>query len=234
MRERMVPNGMKAVLIEDDKELSETLRLSLKIRWPEGVIFVAREGKQGLDCVRKENPDVVVLDIGLPDISGYEVLKQIRAFSSVPVIILTVRNEESDIIRGLELGADDYQVKPFRPLELLSRIQVQLRRVGSSSSEKPLTCGTLHFRPVMRILYSDGREISLTRTESIILAELMNRPGATVTYSRLADAVWGNEYPESTESLRVYIMRLRDKIEENPKDPRIIHTKQGVGYYLTA
>ncbi len=186
-----------------------------------------------MELVENENPDVVILDLGLPDISGYDVLKEIRIFSGVPVLILTVRGEESDVVKGLEWGADDYMVKPFRQLELLSRVKALTRRASSSDRETPLVYGGLSFDPSTRQLFYGQREINLTRTEGIILHSLMRNAGQVVTYSDLAESVWGEDYPDAVGSLRVYIRRLREKLEAEPSQPQIILTKTGIGYLLT-
>jgi len=151
----------------------------------------------------------------------------------VPIIILSVRSEEADIVKGLEWGADDYVVKPFRQLELLSRIKLVTRRRGPSVEEAPLVCGKLRFDPSSWQLFWGEKEINLTHTEGAILHHLMKNMGRVVTYSNLAEAVWGIDYPDAVDSLRVYIWRLRTKIEKNPGDPKIILTKPSIGYLLT-
>ena len=186
-----------------------------------------------MELVESAKPDVVVLDLGLPDISGYDVLKEIRAFSDVPLVILTVRGEEADITRGLEGGADEYITKPFRQMELLSRIRALLRRANRSVSEKPLVSGNLTFNVKTRQVLYKQKEIDLTRTESIILHELMKNAGQVVTYTRLAEAIWGDDYPDAVESLRVYISRIREKIETDSETQELIITKPGIGYILT-
>ena len=223
---------MKVLIIEDDQEIIEVLYLAFQIRWPEVKIVSTNLGEKGVELVESESPDVVILDLGLPDANGFEVLKQIRLFSSVPVLILTVRSEETDVVRGLEWGADDYMVKPFRQLELLSRIRALTRRHDSSAEETPLVCGQLHFNPSTRQLHHNENEINLTRTEGAIIQHLMKNAGQVVPYHSLAESVWGENYPDATESLRVYIRRLREKIEEDPGNPQIILTKASVGYLL--
>jgi len=223
---------MKVLIIEDDRDIVEVITLSFKIRWPEVKAVSTNRGEMGAQLVESENPDVVILDLGLPDMSGFEVLKQIRLFSDVPILILTVRSEESDIVKGLEWGADDYMVKPFRQLELLSRIKALIRRRDSFDQETPLVCGQLHFDPTTRQLNHGGREISLTRTEGSILYHLMKNAGQAVPYHRLAESVWGDNYPDATENLRVCIRRLREKIEADPSNPKIILNMASVGYLL--
>ena len=223
---------MKVLIIEDDREIVEVISLAFQIRWPEVKLVSTHLGEKGMGLVESENPDVVILDLGLPDISGYDVLKEIRAFSDVPVLILTVRGEETDVVKGLEWGADDYMVKPFRQMELLSRIRALTRRASPSDRETPLVYGELSFDPSTRQLFYGQREINLTRTEGIILHSLMRNAGRVVTHSTLAEAVWGEDYPDATSALKVHILRLRQKLEVDSSQPKLILTKTGIGYLL--
>ena len=223
---------MKVLIIEDDRDIVEAISLAFQIRWPEAHVISTHLGERGVELVEKESPDIVILDLGLPDISGYEVLKQIRLFSSIPVIILTARAEESDIVKGLELGADDYIVKPFKQLELLSRVQVQLRKQDVMGEEKPLVCGQLRFDPIARKFRCGRKEVNLTATESQILFKLMKNAGRVVSHKDVAEDVWGVDDPSAIESLSVHMRRLREKIEKDPSHPRLIVTKAGAGYSL--
>ena len=222
---------MKVLIVEDNRDIVETISLALQIRWPEAKLVSTHLGEKGIELVESESPDIVILDLGLPDISGFEVLKQIRLFSVVPIIILTVRAEEADIVKGLEWGADDYVVKPFSQLELLARVKAQIRG-QTRSREEPLVCGPLSFDPSTRQLLYDGKEIALTRTEAHILRHLMNNAGRVVTHSSLAEEVWGEDYPGAADSLKVHIRRLREKLEADPSQPQLILTKAGIGYFL--
>jgi two-component system KDP operon response regulator KdpE len=222
---------MKVLLIEDDREIIEAISLAFQIRWPEAKLVSTRLGEKGIDLVESEAPDIVILDLGLPDINGFEVLRQIRLFSHVPTIILTVRSDEADIVKGLEWGADDYVTKPFRQLEFLARVKALIRR-RSPSEEETLICGPLRLDTTTGQLHYDGKEIALTITESNILNHLMKNAGHVVTHSSLAEAVWGDDYPGVTDSLKVHIRRLREKIEVDPSHPQLILTKTGVGYFL--
>ncbi|MFC1943123.1 response regulator transcription factor [Chloroflexota bacterium] len=223
---------MKVLIIEDDRGIVEVVALAFEIRWPDVKVVSTHLGENGVGLVESENPDVVILDLGLPDMSGFDVLKDVRAFSDVPILVLTARGEEADIVKGLEWGADDYMVKPFRQLELLSRIKALTRRTSPSGRETPLICGQLRFTPSTRQLHQGEKEINLTRTEGSILHHLMRNAGQVVTYSDLSESVWGEDYPDATDSLRVYIRRLREKIEAEPSNPQIILTKSGIGYSL--
>ncbi len=223
---------MKVLLIEDDENIVETISLALQMRWPQAKLVSTHLGERGIELVESETPDIVILDLGLPDISGFEVLKRVRLFSSLPIIILTVKSEEADIVKGLEWGADDYMVKPFRQLELLARLKTLTRRQGVPGATTQLVCGPLRFDPSTRELFYADREISLTSTEGHILHHLMKNAGHVVTHSSLAEAVWGENYEGATNSLRVHIRRLREKLEADPAHPKFIRTKAGVGYYL--
>jgi two-component system, OmpR family, response regulator VicR len=223
---------VKVLIVEDDRDIVEAISLAFQIRWPEASVSSTQLGERGVELVEKESPDIVILDLGLPDISGYEVLKQIRLFSSIPVIILTARSEESDIVKGLELGADDYIVKPFKQLELLSRVQVQLRKQDVMGEGKPLVCGMLRFEPIARKFRYGRKEVKLTATESQILFKLMKNAGRVVSRKDVAEDVWGVDDPSAIESLSVHMRRLREKIEKDPSHPRLIINKEGRGYSL--
>ncbi|HEY31579.1 MAG TPA: response regulator transcription factor [Dehalococcoidia bacterium] len=222
---------MKVLLIEDDREIIDAISLAFKIRWPEAKLVSTRLGQKGVEMVESESPDIVILDLGLPDISGFEVLQQIRLFSQVPTIILTVRSEEADIVKGLEWGADDYITKPFRQLEFLARVRALIRRQETVESET-LVYGPLRLDAITGQLNYYGRDISLTATENHIMGHLMRNGGRAVTHSSLAEAVWGDDYPGAADSLKVHIRRLREKVEEDPSHPRLILTRTGVGYLL--
>jgi two-component system KDP operon response regulator KdpE len=223
---------MKVLIIEDDREIVEIITLAFEIRWPGVELVNTHLGNKGVELAAAENPDVIILDLGLPDTNGFDVLKEIRTFSDIPVMILTVRGEEADIVKGLEWGADDYMVKPFRQLELLSRVKALTRRGASTVRDTLITIGNLSYNPAIRQLFRNNKEVLLTRTEGTILYQLMRNAGQVVTHTGLAEAVWGDDYPDAVDSLRVYIRRLREKIEETPDNPTMILTKTGVGYML--
>jgi two-component system response regulator VicR len=223
---------MKILIIEDDQQIVEAITLAFQIRWPEAKLVSSQQGEKGIELVENEKPDIVILDLGLPDINGYDVLKQIRMFSDIPILILTARTEESDIVKGLEWGADDYMIKPFRQLELLSRIKALTRRKSNVDNESPLSIGSLNFNPVTSQLVFNQKEINLTPTEGRILHHLMRNAGQVVTHGSLSDAVWGEDYPGAVDSLKVYIRRLREKLEIEPQQPQLIVTKAGVGYLM--
>jgi len=223
---------MKVLIIEDDPQIVEAISLAFRMRWPEAELVSSHLGTKGVELVRNDAPDIVILDLGLPDINGFEVLQQIRAFSSIPIIILTVSNEEYSIVKGLELGADDYVVKPFKQLELLARIKAMLRRGSADEEESPLAYGALRFDPVTRQAIFQQKEVSLTPTEGRILQHLLKHPGRLVSHTSLAEAIWGIDYPGAADNMKVCIWRLREKLEEDSSHPSLIITKAGTGYYL--
>lgn len=223
---------MKTLIIEDDPQIVEAISLALGMRWPDAEVVSSHLGKKGIELVKNDSPDIVILDLGLPDIHGFEVLKQIRAFSHIPIIILTISREEPSIVRGLELGADDYVVKPFSQLELLARIKAMLRRGGTDDEESVLVYGALEFNPATRQATIEQKEVNLTPTEGRILYHMLKHPGRVVSHSSLAEAIWGTDYPGAADSMKVYIWRLREKLEQDPSQPKLILTKAGTGYYL--
>jgi two-component system KDP operon response regulator KdpE len=222
----------KVLIVEDDQGIVDSVSLLLQMRWPEAQLVSTGLGEEGVELVESEAPDIVIVDLGLPDISGFEVLRQLRLFSSVPVVILTVKAEEADMVKGLEWGADDYIVKPFRQSEFLARLKVQLRKQTPPDQETPVLCGSLRLDPSTFQLTHGGREISLTIIEGNIIQCLMQNAGHVVTHNRLAEAVWGEDYPGALDSLRVYVRYLRQKLERDPSNPKLILTKPGVGYSL--
>lgn len=223
---------MKLLIIEDDAEIIEVITVIIKMRWPDCSVVSAQNGERGIELVDTTNPDLIILDLGLPDIDGFNVLNQIRSFSITPVIILTVRGEKDNIIKGLELGADDYMTKPFEHTELLARAQAVLRRTNKETEQIPITCGDLRFGPALSKLNYKGKDIFLTNTEGLVLYNLMKNAGTVMSYTELAEHVWGDDYPGVVNNIRVYIKRLRIKLETDPGNPKIILTKVGVGYFL--
>jgi len=219
------------LVVDDEAKMIRFVRMNLEL---EGFrVTEAGNGLEALNHVRDDLPDLVLLDVMMPEMDGFETLEHLREISNVPVIMLTVRGEEDDRIRGLELGADDYVTKPFSPRELISRIRAVLRRV-----EKPASTGgeavriderlSVDFR--QREVIVDGKRISLRPTEYRLLYHLVNNPGWVMTHEMLLSKVWGYEYRDDTQLLRLYITYLRQKIEADPSNPRYIFTERGVGY----
>jgi two-component system KDP operon response regulator KdpE len=224
---------VKVLVIDDDPDILEVVSLTFTMQWHDCQVITATGGESGLEMVETMHPDVVLLDIMLPDVDGYEVCRQIRSFSDVPVIILTARDGEIDKVRGLEIGADDYVTKPFSHLELLARVRAVLRRAAMpmpSSAMPDVTAGRLTINFARREVSIEGRPIKLTPTEYNLLYHLVRNAGHVLPHATLLAKVWGHEYTEEVDYLKVYIRRLREKIEDDPQHPRLILTERGVGY----
>lgn len=224
---------MKALVIDDAPDVVEVVRLCLELRWPGSVVIAATTGAEGLLKIQEENPDVIILDIGLPDMDGYEVCKQIRTFSNVPIVMLTVRDRDVDITRGLELGADDYVTKPFSHIELLARVNAVLRRAGSTAeaAQTPiLQLDRLQIDFNTREVLVDGHKVRLTPIEYDILYQLATNAGRVVTHQILLSQVWGPQYADAADYLKVHIQHLRQKLGDSADNPKMIVTKHGVGY----
>jgi len=219
-------------VIDDSPEIIEVVSLCFQLRWSGATMVSASSGAQGLALTEAENPDVVILDIGLPDMDGFQVLREIRLFSQVPVIMLTVRDEETDVVRGLELGADDYITKPFSHIELLARVQAVLRRTQGQvvTEERPFVSGNLVIDFASNEVKLNGELVKLTSTESKLLYHLVRSEGRLLTHENLLRKVWGETYVESRDLLRVHIQHLRQKIGDSAESPKIIATEHGIGY----
>jgi DNA-binding response OmpR family regulator len=195
---------------------------------------VAHTGQHGLELALAEKPDVVILDILMPVMNGWQVCQALRQHSTVPLLMLTALGEEIDRILGLELGADDYLTKPFSTRELLARLRALLRRVqlnrAGSGAPDALQAGALRLDLVTRRAYKGNEELTLRYKEFELLSFLMSRPGKAVTRAELFDKVWGTDWLGDTRTLDVHIRWLREKIEDNPGEPRYIQTVRGVGY----
>jgi DNA-binding response OmpR family regulator len=220
----------RILIVDDEARVRQFVRMNLELEGFE--VFEASNGLEALEKVKELLPDLVILDVMMPELDGFETLAMIREVSSVPVIMLTVRADEADKVRGLELGADDYVTKPFSPRELISRIKAVLRRVDT-----PATAGgavqiddylTIDFN--RRVVIAGGKEIKLRPTEWRLLYHLVNNAGRTLSHESLLAKVWGYEYRDETHYLRLYINYLRQKIEPDPSRPRYILTERGVGY----
>jgi DNA-binding response OmpR family regulator len=219
--------------VDDEPSIVEVVGLYLQ---REGYrATVARDGQAALDAVRRERPDLIVLDLMLPKMDGLEVTRRLRGQGDVgiPIIMLTAKGEELDRILGLEMGADDYVVKPFSPQELVSRIKAVLRRVTAAATlgdQRALAFGPLQIDPRNRSVVVGGRECSLTAREFDLLYFLARHPRQVFTRTQLLDQVWGYEYYGDASTVTVHVRRLREKIEENPAEPRWVQTVWGIGY----
>ena len=222
---------MKVLIIEDDPGIKEYVSIAFTIGWSDVALLSTHEGKAGVDLVQSESPALVILDIELPDSNGFEILKSIRAFSNVPVIIETVRDSDADIAKGLGLGADDYIVKPFNQIELLARCRAVLRRAHMVTSADQLVFGDFRMDTSSGLLFWGNKSVHLTRTEAEILKLLLEKSGKTATHLEIAECIWGEDCPDATEAIRVYIQRLRKKIDKL-SSTKLIFTSSGTGYRL--
>jgi len=222
---------MTVLIVDDEPRIRDFVRINLEIEHYD--VIEASNGIEALDQLREHLPDLVVLDVMMPEMDGFETLKAIRDVSTVPVIMLTVRQDEQDRIRGLDLGADDYIAKPFNPRELLSRIRALLRR---SLLPPPARKTEIVVDPDLKIDFSRrevivrGKKVVLRPTEYRLLYHLVNNAGHLLTHETLLSKVWGREYRDEAHYLRLYITYLRQKIEKDPAHPQYILTERGVGY----
>ena len=224
---------MKVVVIDDSPEIIEVVSLCFQLRWSNADLTSASTGSEGLELIEAESPDIVILDIGLPDMEGFQVLREIRRFSQVPVIMLTVRAEDTDVARGLEMGADDYITKPFSHIELVARVQAVLRRSQGatvSSGERPFSSGKLFIDFTGNEVKVNGKSVKLTSTELKLLYLLVRNEGRLVTHEGLLSKVWGETYSDARDLLRVHIQHLRQKLDDSVESPNIIVTEHGMGY----
>jgi DNA-binding response OmpR family regulator len=221
----------RILVVDDEERMVRFIRLNLE---HDGFqVIEAYNGTQAINKIRSNLPDLVLLDIMMPDLDGFEVLKIIREVSSVPVIMLTAKGEEDDRVRGLELGADDYITKPFSPRELVSRVKAVLRRTESASVT---THGLIEVDDRLKLdfdrreVWVDGKLVKLRPTEYRLLYHLVQKPGWVMTHDELLTKVWGYEYRDEPHYVRLYINYLRNKIEKDPANPIYILTERGVGY----
>ncbi len=218
------------LLVEDEESITTPLAESLE---REGFTTeIARTAAEAIELGRRTKPDLVLLDLMLPDGSGFDVCRELRAESTVPIIILSARGEETDRVVGLELGADDYVVKPFSAREVIARIRAVLRRAGSAAGENggPLVAGPVRLDPARRSASLDGRPLELSRKEFDLLALLMREAGSVVQRERLLDEVWDVNWFGSTKTLDVHVSALRKKLGDDSTEPRYVHTVRGVGF----
>ena len=226
-------NSATIIVIEDEAQIRRFLRTTLVSE--DYQVIEAENGKQGLTEAATRKPDLIILDLGLPDMDGVEVVKELRAWSSVPIVILSARSQESDKISALDAGADDYLVKPFGVGELLARIRVALRHVSSAANgeeEGVFAVDELKVDMIHRKITVSGAEVHLTPIEYRLLTVLVKHAGKVLTHRLLLKEVWGPNYVERAHYLRIYMGILRHKLEKDPARPRFLLTEVGVGYRL--
>jgi two-component system KDP operon response regulator KdpE len=217
---------VKVLVVDDDPTLRRTLEIGLGAEGHD--VLIAADGRTALQALREDHPDIVVLDLGLPDLSGVEVLRRLRGWSTVPVVVLSARAESTEKVEALDLGADDYVTKPFGMEELLARVRAAARRAGSDVPV--LETGDLVIDLPARRVTKAGEVVRLTPTEWGLLEMLVRTPGRLVSQQDLLHEVWGPTYGRETNYLRVYVGALRKKLEDDPSAPRHLITEPGIGY----
>lgn len=226
--------GKKVLVVDDEKLIVKGIRFSLEQDGME--VTCAYDGEEALQLAKEQQFDIILLDVMLPKLNGFEVCQQIRDFSNVPIIMLTAKGDDMDKILGLDYGADDYMTKPFNILEVKARIKAILRRLSKTESNMPqyMEVGDMRLDCDGRRVYIDNNEINLTAKEFEVLELLITNPNKVYSRENLLKLVWGADYPGDVRTVDVHIRRLREKIEKKPSDPKYVHTKWGVGYYYKA
>ena len=223
----------KVLVVDDEKLIVKGIRFSLEQEGME--VDCAYDGEEALEKAKENQYDIILLDVMLPGLTGFEVCQAIREFSSVPIIMLTAKGEDMDKILGLEYGVDDYITKPFNILEVKARIKAIMRRTAGSQPKKEdskiIEAGDLRLDCESRRLFILNKEVNLTAKEFDLLELLVNNPNKVYSRENLLNLVWGYEYPGDVRTVDVHVRRLREKIEKNPSEPKYVHTKWGVGYY---
>lgn len=228
---------MKLLIVDEEPGVVTVVRTAFRMQEPSWEVISAAHGAQALELLETEKPDLILLDVEMPGMNGFEVLRRIRQFSDVPVIMLTVRDDEISKVTGLELGADDYITKPFGYLELVARVRAVLRRTEGlplSQGEKRFVCGDVEVDFASRSVRVAGQPVELTNTEYRLLYHLVRNAGRAMSHEALLSRVWGGEYTDEINYLKVYINRLRNKIERDPRNPHYILTEYGYGYMFRA
>ena len=221
------------VAVDDEPGILRIIKLELSTQGFR--VETASSGEEAINLVEKQRPETVVLDVVLPDMSGLEVMRRIRERTNIPIILLTARDRDEDKIRGLEFGADDYLVKPFNPDELSARVRAVLRRNAAPvDTERVLRVRNIEIDLGRRLAKKNGELVRLTRTEWMLLHHLASNAGKVILNTELLTKVWGPEYRNDLQYLRVWVSRLRAKLEPEPSNPTIIRTLQGIGYMLDA
>jgi len=225
---------VKILVVDEEPDVVRLISVSFGMQQPNWEVVAASDGEEALAMLEREQIALVLLDVGLPDMSGFQVLQQIRLFSDVPVIMLTVHDDELSKVRGLELGADDYITKPFSHLELLARMRAVLRRTQALplAQEEPFVSDDLSVDFARREVTRRGELVPLTTTEYRLLYHMVRNAGQVLTHETLLARVWGREYTDEINYLKVYISRLRAKLEDDPRNPQHILTEHGVGYWF--
>ena len=228
--------SQKILVIDDESQIQRFLKIALEGSGYE--VLLASQGQQGLEKAGLDSPDLILLDLGLPDLAGLEVLQRLREWTQIPVIVLSVQEQERDKVAALDRGADDYLTKPFGVQELLARIRVALRhaaaRTEPGDDNSSVQFGPIRVDRASRQIWKGEEPVKLTKTEYKLLALLIQHAGKVLTHRHILREIWGAEYTGETHYLQVYVSQLRRKLEDDPTQPRLILTESGVGYRLMA
>jgi len=222
--------GPKVLIVDDEPQIRRFLRASLQAH--DYQVIEAENGKEGVRACTVQKPDLLILDLGLPDMDGLDVIKLVREWSTIPIIVLSIRSDDADKIEALDRGANDYVTKPFSMGELLARMRVALRQGQASGDDPIITAGDIAIDLSKRLVTVAGTAVRLSRKEYDLLRILASHPGKVITHQQLLQEVWGQAYVEETQYLRVYIGQLRQKLEKEPAAPKYLTTEPGVGYRL--
>ena len=225
--------GQKVLVVDDEKLIVKGIRFSLEQDGME--VDCAYDGEEALEMIQNHEYDIILLDVMLPRLDGFQVCQRIREFSDMPIVMLTAKSEDMDKILGLEYGADDYITKPFNILEVKARIKAIMRRTAKKEESQPssvIVKGTMKIDCESRRVFIGNKEINLTAKEFDVLELLATNPNKVYNRENLLNLVWGADYPGDARTVDVHIRRLREKVEANPSEPRYVHTKWGVGYYF--
>jgi two-component system KDP operon response regulator KdpE len=220
------------LVVDDEAGILRLMKLELSAQGFR--VITASDGEAAITLAEEHRPDAILLDVMMPGISGIEVMRRLRERSNVPVLLVTAKDKDTDKVRGLELGADDYIVKPFNPDELGARVRAVLRRVLSQDVERVVKAGDVEIDLTRRLVKKAGEPVALTRTEWLLLQHLAANAGKVMLNTELLTKVWGPEYRDDLQYLRVWVSRLRAKLEETPSNPQVIRTLQGIGYLFEA
>jgi len=218
----------KILVIDDEIQIRKLLEITLSSE--EYEVILAENGLEGIRLTALKNPDLIMLDLGLPDINGQLVLKQLREWFSHPIMVLSVKSDESEIVKALDNGANDYLIKPFRTQELLARVRSHLRNKSEEFNQSIIANNHFSIDLVSRVVKINEEEIKLTQTEFNLLALLAKNEGKVLTHQLLLKEIWGNSYSGQTQYLRVFVAQIRKKIETDPNHPELIITESGIGY----